>query len=173
MYSHVTRSRTQTWLGFTRYQLTAQIHATPEEREIIRHHRLTHIEIFHDPLREEYHTRAATAHDAAKARGLLLFKARDAGAVCASELRALIATTRALRAFHVSAGDLLHGVTIRHRSLQAIVEVERAIIACIDAIERSVAAARSYAHSTEDIFAPGHEEDAAEPTAEWTRHWRS
>ena len=172
MYSHLTRSQTHSWIGFKRYRLTAKIHATPEERQIIDRHGLMRIEVFHDPLRDDLSTHAMAAHDKAKARGLFVTKARDATSICGSEIRALVATARSLLAFNVTVADLCRGITITHKSLQAIGEIERILTECIDAIDRHVRAARGYAEATEDIFAPGTEDDGAVPPTEWARTWR-
>ena len=172
MYSHLTRSQTHSWFGFTRYRLTAQIHATPEERQIIDRHGLTRIEVFHDPRRDELSANATAAHEKAKARGLFVTKARDATSICGSEIRALVATARAALAFNVTVADLCRGITITHKSLQAIGEIEHILTECIDAIDRHVRAARGDAEATEDISAPGTEVDAAVPPTEWARTWR-
>jgi hypothetical protein len=171
MYSHIARSQTRSLLG-KRYQLTAQIYPTPEESRIIDAHRLHHIEIFYDPFRDELDAAAVAAHAHARTRGLFPTKARDAAAICGSELRALIAAARAFRAFNVTVGDLCRGITITHRSLQAIGEIERILTECVDAIDRCVRAAGSYADATEDVFAPGTDDDRTVPPAEWARTWR-
>jgi hypothetical protein len=170
MYSHVSRSETCTLFGGKRYRLTAQIHVTPDQRQFIEHARLGRMEIFHDPLRDELD--ATAAHERAKARGLLVTTARDATAVVASELRALTNTLRAWGAFNVSVDDLIRGVTVQHKSLQAIVEIERAIVECIDHLDSFVCAARGYVDASEDIFAPGTDEERAVPPTAWTRAWR-
>jgi hypothetical protein len=172
MYSHITRSETRSLFGGKRYRLTAQIHATPDELHIISHSRLGRIEVFHDPRRDEFAATAAAAHEKAKARGLFVTRARDATAVVGAELRSLIATLRALRAFNLNVADLIGGVTIQHKSLQAITEIEGAIIECIDHVDRFLQAARGYADTSEDAFAPGTPDDATVPPTEWTRPWR-
>jgi hypothetical protein len=172
MYSHVVRSETVSFFGFTCYQLSAQIHPTPDELAVIDYHGLHRLEIFHDPSREEFDAAAAAAHQKAKAHGLFVTKPLDAARVCASEVRALTATVRALRAFDITLADLLHGVTITHRSLRAIEEIERIVVECIDEIDRSLRTARNYSDQTEDIYAPGSEGDVGTPPRHWTRTWR-
>ena len=172
MHSHVTRSETFSFLGFKRYRLSAQIHPTHDELAIITSHRLHRIEIFHDPFRDTLDADAAAAHERAKAHGLFVTRARDAARVCASEIHALFSTMRALRAFNITVADLLSGVTVTHRSLRAIGEIEQVLTECIDHIDRSVRAAQSYSDQTEDIFAPGTEDDGGIPPRDWTRAWR-
>ena len=172
MYSHVVRSETVSIFGLTRYRLSAQFRPTPDQLALIQHHRLHRLEIFHDPSREEFDAAAAAAHEKARALGFFVTKALDAASVCASEVRALAATIRALRAFKITLGDLLQGVTITNRSLRAIQDIERVIVECIDDIDRSLRAARSYSDQTEDIYAPGTEGDDAIPPRHWTRTWR-
>jgi hypothetical protein len=173
MYSQVRRFETQSFFGTKHYCLTAQIHATQDELHLINHGRLGRIEVFHDPLREHFAAAAAAAHEKAKARGLFVTRARDATAVVGAELRTFIATYRALNAFNVTVADLLAGVTVEHKSLQAIMEIERAITECIDSVERFLRAARNYHDTTEDIFAPGTDEDPGVPPTQWPRLWRT
>ena len=172
MYSHIARSETPSWLGRKRYRLTAQIHPTPQELQVIDRHRLARIEIFHDPFREELNANATAAHQKAKARGMFVTKASDAAAICGSEISALVASVRALLTFRITVADLLRGVTITHRSLQAIGEIEQVLTDCIDIIDRSVQAAHRYSDQTEDIFAPGAEDDTTVPPTHWARNWR-
>src|SRR6266478_2034948 len=100
MYSHISRSETRSFLVFKRYCLTAKIHLTPHELHIMEHHRLYRIEIFHDPIRDELDAKATSEHEKAKARGLFVTTARDASAICVSEIRSLVSTIRALLAFN-------------------------------------------------------------------------
>jgi hypothetical protein len=172
MYSHVVRSETFSFFGFTRYQLSAQIRPTAEELALIRYHGLHRLEIFHDPLRDDFDAAAAAAHEKAKAHGLFVAKPLDAAQACLSEVSALTTTIRAVRAFNITLGDLLHGVTITHRSLRAIEDMERIIVECIDEIDRSLQTARNYSDQTEDIYAPGTEGDVGTPPRHWTRTWR-
>lgn len=171
MYSHVARSETHSWFGAVRYHLTAQIHLTPEETQIMEHHRLRRIEVFYDPMRDEFSGKAESAHEKAKARGWFVTTARDASAVCAAEICSLAFTLRALLAFNITLDDLVRGVTITNRSLQAIGEIEQVVTACIDHIDRTVRSARSYADKTEDIFEPGPEDDRGLPPNQWPRIW--
>jgi hypothetical protein len=171
MYSHIARSETRSFFGFKRYCLTAKIQLTPEEMHIIRHHRLDRIEIFHDPIRDELDANATSAHEKAKARGLFITTARDASAICASEIRALVSTVRASHAFDITVADLLRGVTIINPSLRAIGEIEQVLIDCIDQIDRSLQTARNYSDDTEDIFAPGTNDDTTVPPNLWPRFW--
>jgi hypothetical protein len=172
MYSHISRSETRSFLGVRRYCLTAKIHLTPQELHIIERHCLYRIEIFHDPNRDELNANAASAHEKAKARGWFVTKARDASAVCGSEIQALVSTIRALLAFNVTVADLLRGVVITNRSLRAIAEIEQVLVDCIDHINRSLQTARSYSDETEDIFAPGTNDDTTVPPNQWPRIWR-
>lgn len=173
MLSHIARSETHGLFG-KRYQLSAQMHVTPDELHIINHSRLDRIEIFHDPLREQYDDAAAAYHAKAKARGLFVTRARDTAVIVGAETRAVFAAIRALRAFRVTVGDMLRpgGVTLEHKSLQAITELERAITECVDTVDRFLRAARGYHDTTEDIFAPGTDKDATVPPAEWPRTWQ-
>jgi hypothetical protein len=170
MYFHISRSESRSFLGFKRYRLTAQIHPTPQEMRIIERHFLHRMEIFHDPTRDELNAVAISAHEKAKARGLFVTKARDASAVCASEIRALVSTIRALLAFDIAVFDLLRGVAITHHSLRAIGEIEQVLIDCIDQIDQSLKTASSYADETEDIFTPG-TDDTTVPPNQWPRIW--
>src|SRR5215467_4177553 len=138
MYSHIARSETRSLLGFRQYRLTAKIHLTPEELHLVERHRLYRIEIFHDPIRDEFDANATSEHEKAKARGLFVTKARDASAICVSEIRALVSTIRALLAFGITVADLLRGVTITNPSLRAIGEIEQVIVECLDHIDRSL-----------------------------------
>jgi hypothetical protein len=171
MYSHIARSESRSFLGFKQYRLTARLHLTAQEIQIVERHRLRRIEIFYDPIRDELNANAERAHEKAKARGLFVTRAGDASAICVSEMRALVSTIRALLAFNITVADLLRGVTITNRSLRAIAEIEQVIIDCIDDIDRSLQTARRYVHETEDIFAPGTDDDAAVPPNQWPRTW--
>ena len=171
MQSHITRSTTGTF--FKKYCLSVRIHADPAEVRVIREHRLEAIEIFADPLRQELENLAQAAHERAIARGLFVVRARDAAAITASEISALVSTVRAAVAFKIQVSDLLRGVTISHSSLRAISDIESVLTTCIDNLDTAVRAATSYANDTEDVFAPG--TDAPDPTvppAQWTRGWR-
>jgi hypothetical protein len=172
MYSHISRSETRSFLGFLRYCLSAKIQLTAQEMQVMEHHRLNRIEIFYDPIRDELNANAESAHEKAKARGLFVTKAYDASVICAAEIRALVSTIRALRAFNITFDDLVRGVTITHRSLQAIGEIERVLIDCIDHIDRTLQTARSYADETEDIFEPGTNDDTTVSPNRWPRNWR-
>jgi hypothetical protein len=172
MYSHISRSETRSFLGVRRYCLTAKIHLTPQEIHIIEYHCLYRIEIFHDPIRDGLDADATSAHEKARARGWFVTKARDASAVCASEIQTLVLTIRALLAFNITVADLLRGVTITNRSLRAIGEIEQVLIDCIDHIDRWLQTARSYSDETEDIFAPGTNDDTTVPPNQWPRTWR-
>jgi len=171
MHSHISRSETRSLLGLKRYCLTAKIHLTPEELHIMEHHQLYRIEIFHDPIRDELEAKATSEHEKAKARGLFVTAARDASAVCVSEVRALVSTIRALLAFNITVADLLRGVTITNQSLQAIGQIEQLLIDCIDQIDRALQSARSYAGEIEDIFAPGTNDDTTVPPNRWPNIW--
>src|SRR5216684_1569760 len=163
MYSHIARSESRSFLGFKQYRLTARIHLTAHEIQMVERHRLRRIEIFYDPIRDELNAGAERAHERAKARGLFVTRASDASAICLSEMRALVSTIRALLAFNITIADLLRGVTITNRSLRAIAEIERVITDCIDDIDRYLQSARRYTDQAEDIFAPGTDDDAAVP----------
>jgi hypothetical protein len=171
MYSHVARSETRSFFGFKRYCLMAKIHLTPQELHIMEHHRLYRIEIFHDPIRDELDAKAASEHEKAKARGLFVTTTRDASAICAAELRALVSAIRALLAFNITVADLVRGVTITNPSLRAISEIEKVLVECIDHIDRALQTARSYSDETEDIFAPGTNDDTTVPPNQWSRIW--
>lgn len=173
MLSHLTRSETYSFVGSRRYTLNAKLHPTPEEMQIIVRNRLDLMELFHDPVREALFAAAAASHQQARSRGLFVTSARDAAAVCVNEISAVISTVRALRAFNITVADLVHpdGVTITHKSLQAIREVEQALTECIDYIDRIVRSAQSYVDETEDLLAPGDEGDVT-PPSEWPRAWR-
>jgi hypothetical protein len=171
MYSHVSRSETRSFFGFLRYHLSAQIHLTLEEREIMERHRLNRIEVFHDPVRDAFNANAESAHDKAKARGLFVTRARDASAVCAAEIRALACTIRALFAFNITLDDLVRGVTITHSSLRSIDEIEQVLIDCIDHIDRWVQSARRYADEAEDILEPGANDNPTVPPKQWPDVW--
>jgi hypothetical protein len=134
-------------------------------------HCLYRIEIVHDPIREELDARATSAHEKARARGWFVTSARDTSAVCVSEVRALVLAIRALLAFNITVADLLRGVTITNQSLRAIGEIEQVLIECIDQIDRALQSARSYADETEDIFAPGADDEGMPPHL-WPRIWR-
>ena len=171
MYSHIARSESRSFLGFKHYRLTARIHLTAQEIQIVERHRLRRIEIFYDPIRDELNAGAERAHEGAKARGLFVTRARDASAICVSEMSALVSTIRALLAFNITVADLLRGVTITNRSLRAIAEIEQIIIDCIDDIDRTLQTARRYTDQTEDIFAPGTDDDTTAPPHQWPRMW--
>ena len=171
MYSHVSRSETRSVFGFLRYRLSAQLYLTAQEMQIMEHHRLKRIEIFHDPFRDTLNANAESAHEQAKARGLFVTSARDASAICVAELRALALMIRALLAFNITLDDLLRGVTITHSSLRAIGEIEQVLIDCIDHIDRALQSARRYAGETEDIFEPGPDDPATVPPSQWPRIW--
>ncbi len=79
---------------------------------------------------------------------------------------------RASFAFHITVADLLRGITITHKSLRAIGEIEVVITECIDHIDASPRAAHGYAELTEDLFAPGTDEETTVPPAHWARAWR-
>src|SRR5262249_24719732 len=170
MYFHIARTETRSFLGFRRYCLTAKVHLTPREMQLVERHRLNRIEIFYDPIRDELNADAERAHDTAKARGLFVTKERDAAAVRTAEVHVGVSTIRALRAFNITVKDLVRGVTITNPSLQAIGEIERILTDCIDHIDRSLQTARRYADGAEDIFAPG-TDDTTVPPNQWPRIW--
>ena len=172
MYSHISRSETRSFWGFKRYQLSARLYVAADERGILARHRLQRIEIFHDPLRDELEASAVTAHDRASAGGLFVTKARVAAAITASEVSALTSAIRALRAFRITVGDLLDGVTITHRSLREIGHIEQVLKDSIDQIDQHLQTAGAYSGETEDIFMPGTDDDTT-PPAEWPRVWRA
>jgi len=171
MYSHIARSESRSFLGFKQYRLTARLHLTAREIQIVERHRLRRFEIFYDPIRDELNANAVRAHERAKACGLFVTKASDASTICVSEMRALVSTIRALLAFNITVADLLRGVTITNRSLRGIAAIEQVIIDCIDDIDRSLQTARRYVDETEDIFAPGTDDDASVPPNQWPRAW--
>jgi|SRR6185503_14853886 hypothetical protein len=171
MYKHLARSETRSFWGFARYQLSARLYVTPDERRILTRHRLQRIEIFHDPVRDDLEASTIAAHDSAKARGLFVTKVRDAAAITASEISAITSAIRALRAFRITVGDLLDGVTITHRSLREIGHIEQILKDSIDDIDQSLQTAVAYSGETEDIFMPGTDDDTT-PPAEWPRVWR-
>ena len=171
MQTHVSRSTTATWFG-TKYRLSVRIFADLEELAILRDHHLDRVEVFADPQRDDFNAAAMAAHDKAKARGLFIGKARDTSAIAAAELTAIFATVRALLAFNLRVSDLLRGVTIEHRSPRAIVDIETTITEFTDRIDAAVCAARGYDHRSEDVFAPGTDEDGTVPPGQWTRSWR-
>jgi len=107
MYSHIARSESRSLLGFKQYRLTARIHLTALEIQIVERHRLRRIEIFYDPIRDELNANAERAHERAKARGLFVTRASDTSVICVSEMRALVSTIRALLAFNITVADLL------------------------------------------------------------------
>ncbi len=170
MQTHVVRS--QSGIFFKTYRLSVRLYVDPEEQFIIRQHRLDRIEVFADPLRDAFADNATAAHDKAKARGLIVTRARDAAAISASEISALVSTVRSMLAFKLQVSDLLQGVTIQHRSLRAIADIETVCTDVIDRIDAAVRAARSYDHRSEDIFAPGNDQEETVPPGEWTRGWR-
>lgn len=172
MYTHVSRSQTRSVLGRRRYVLAVRLYLTPPERHIIERHRLMRIELFHDPRREQLEADAIAAHAKAKSHGLFVTSARDSLNICIAEISALVSSVRALLAFRITIADLLDGVTIQHRSLQAIGDIEHVLAACIDRIDHNVQAALSYSDQTEDIFAPGADDDTTVAPNAWARNWR-
>jgi hypothetical protein len=172
MYTHVSRSQTRSLLGCKRYVLAVRLYVTQLERDVVDRHRLERIELFHDPRREQFDADAMAAHANAKSHGLFVTKARDSTTICISEISALVSSIRALLAFRITVADLLRGVTIQHRSLQAIRDIEEVLTACIDSIDRSVQAALSYSDQSEDIFAPGPDTDTTIAPNAWVRAWR-
>lgn len=172
MRAHIIKSKARTAFGRPLYGLTAIVYAEPEEREIINAARLGRIAIFADPLKQEFSALAQSNHDKAKSHGLLVFKARDASSVAAHELRALCAALRAARAFSLTLSDLLKGVTIHHKSLQAITQIQTAIIQSVDAIDTAMRNAHAFADNTEDIFAPGDADTNETAPAAWAQLWR-
>lgn len=171
MYTHIIRSVTSSFMGFKRYRLSVRIYVDREDLQIIQHHRLELIEFFHDPIRDELNANASAAHEKVKGHRLIVTTMRDAGTICTSEIRTLVSTVRALLTFQVTLADLLQGVSITHRSLQAIGEIEHVLTECIDRIDHFVRAARSYSDEAEDIFAPGTDADPTIPPAEWPQTW--
>ena len=169
MHSHITRSQARSLLGFKRYRLTAQLHVTPRELEIIERQGLDRFEVFADPVREHLLANSAAAHDRAKSRGIFVTRARDTAAITGAEIAALVSAMRALLAFKINVADLLRGVTIEHTSLRSIGEIELVLTECIDHIEHVVQSGRAYADATEDVFAPDVDEDNTAPAATWTR----
>jgi hypothetical protein len=163
---------TSGWL-FPKYLLSVKIEVDPDELAIIKRHRLERIETFVDPVRDAYDDAAAAAHAEAGKRGLIVTRGRDTLAITAAEVRALVATTRALRAFKISVADILNGVTIENRSLRQMADVEKVLVEFIDRLQAAVQAAAGFDHESEQVYAPG--TDAAEdtvPAAEWVRTWR-
>jgi hypothetical protein len=157
----------------TKYRLAVRLYPDAGELRVIREHHLERIEVFADPLRDAFAADAIAAHDKAKARGIFVVpRMRDTAAITASELSALVSTLRALLAFKINVADLLRGVSIEHRSLRAIADIEKILTDYIDALDAAVRSARGYADRTEDVFAPG--DDAPDETIrpnQWTRSW--
>ena len=171
MYTHIARTTVPSLWG-TKYRLSIRLYADPEDLPILHAHHLDRIEVFADPLREDYAAAATAAHDRAKARGLFVTRARDTTAIAAAEMAALVSTLRGLLAFNVRVGDLLRGVTVEHRSLRAISDIETVCVDVIDRVAAAVHAARGYDLRTEEVFAPGTDQDETVPPGEWTRTWR-
>ena len=172
MHSHIARSQSPSWLG-VKYRLSVRLYVDAEELRILRAHRLDRVEVFADPQREDFNAAAAVAHDKAAKYGLVVIKARETTAIAAAEITAIIATVRSLLAFTIRVADLLHGVTIEHRSLRAIADIETVLTDCLDHIDAAVRAARSYCQETEDLFAPGPDDTHDNvPPAAWGRNWR-
>lgn len=172
MRSHVIRSQIPTFWGSHRYRLFARIYPTPAERQLIGRHRLEAVEIFHDPVREHFTAQSDAAHRRAKAHGLFVAKAGDAIGVLGAEIVASVAAIRGLRAFNITVADLLNGVTITHKRLTAIGEIETAVVDCIDHIARTVEAARRYSDEVQDLYEPANERPDAVRPADWPRAWR-
>ena len=172
MHSHIARSQSPSWWG-VKYRLSVRLYVDAEELRILRPHRLDRVEVFSDPSRQEFATAALAAHDKAAKYGLIVTKARDTTAIAAAEITALVATLRSLLAFNIRVADLLHGVTIEHRSLRAITDIETVLTDGLDHIDAAVRAARSYSEETEDVFAPGADDTHDNvPPAAWGRTWR-
>jgi hypothetical protein len=172
MYSHVVRSETFSFFGRKLYQLSARVYTTAQERALIQYHGLDRFEVFYDPARDALEAAATAVHERAKTRRLFVTRSGDAIGICSSELGAMIAAIRAMRTLNITVSDLLHGITITNRSLQEITELERILRECIDHIDRMLYAALGYSEDTEDLYAPGTDEDEGVPPREWTRRWR-
>ncbi|HEY7238673.1 MAG TPA: hypothetical protein VH600_05855 [Burkholderiales bacterium] len=172
MYSHLARSESSSLFGRKRYQLAARIYATPQEAAVIQYHGLERFEIFYDPARDALEAAATAVHENARTRRLFVTRSRDAFSVCSSEIGAMVAAIRAMHTLNITVSDLLHGITITNRSLREIGELERILRECIDQIERMLRAAQSYSEDTEDLYAPGTDDDDGVPPRDWTRRWR-
>jgi hypothetical protein len=172
MNLHIVRSETRTFFGSRLYQLAARVTTTPDEIAVINHHGLDRTEIFFDPERDQLEQAAEDYHQQARARGIFTTKMRDAMAVSIAETRAILSSRRALRAFNISLGDLLRGVTIENPSLHAIRDFERILIASVDTIDEALQAAARFSEPTEDMFEPGDEHEPTTPPTQWPRTWR-
>ena len=63
MYSHVTRSETRSLIGLRKFCVTAKLHLTAREMELLERYRLDRIEIFYDPFRDELKARGIEVTD--------------------------------------------------------------------------------------------------------------
>ena len=172
MYAHLVTDTTTSWLGVTRYRLTARLFLDHDEADIVRRHKLDRIALFTDPARDEWIAAADAAHDAAKAHGIIATKPRTAAAITVAETRALIATLRAAFAFQLNVADLIADVAIDQPDLRSITDIQLVLTDCIDRIDAAVRAARSYADGDENMFTPGDDPpETTVPPADWTRGW--
>jgi hypothetical protein len=85
--------------------------------------------------------------------------------------RHLTLTTRALLAFRITVGDLVRGVSIENRNLMAMMEIERVLVTAIDALDTTVAAALGFERTSEDVLAPGEDDNGITP-ARWPGRMR-
>jgi len=176
MHLHLVRSETRHWIVLRRYRLAARIDASAEEISAIRRHRIDRCQLFVDPRRQDFFARAEAANERAAAvshwvetpEQMLKAVAQTWG----HSLSAMTLYARTLLAFRLTVGNLVDGAVVEAPTLAAIIEIENAISACVDALDAAVSAALAYQHGSEDVLAPG-EPDTGTPPSRWLRGGRA
>ena len=161
MLLHLSRSRSP-WLR--RYRLSVKLEASPQELRAISDHRLDAHEIFADPFRDRLVERADAARARAAALGWWIDTDAKLAKLYLETARSLVLGIRARLAFRLTVGNLVRGVVVENGDLAAIVVIERALIACVDTLDAAVNAALSFEHQSEDVLAPGTEDDTVPPS---------
>lgn len=173
MMLHMVRSRPHTLLLLRTYRLDARLEVAPDERAVIRAHKLHKFEIFADPYRDHLLARADAARDHQKALPWFITRDEDRAALYRELGRELAALVGARLCFRITIGNLISGISITNRRLTDIAKVEHVLHKSVDAIAATVAAALRYQDHYEDIHAPGDEEDQPRDATpgEWSSSW--
>ena len=128
MLLHISRSRPRPFL-FRTYCLAARLEVSAEELSAIRAHRLDRFEIFADPFRDHLLARADKARERQRAMPWIMDTPQQVGALWLEIGREMTLLVRARWSFRITIGDLIAGVSISNRSLNAIRETERVLVA--------------------------------------------
>ena len=170
-----TRRQFRTWYGARRYNLSARLEVSPAERAAIYSHGLHKFEVFaDDAYRDDLRRRA----DAARQRSPSMFSMGEPseiaianGKIVLETMRELALLVRASRVFKITVGDLVNGVSVAHRSINDITDIERVLAKSVGVIAGTVASAVAFQDQAETVIDLETEDTGTDP-ATWGSAWR-